>query len=345
MDSPRLSRRTPTEKTGPAPSPRGVPWPSSPSACSATRCCARRPQPVTDFDKELRTLVKDLDRDDAGRARRRPRRARRSASACASSPTTSTTTLGHLVNPMPRPVRRASRTARRAACRSPGSPSTPPRALRVVAKGFEHARRAGRPRGQRAAGPLHPARDRPPRRRPVHRPARHGPSASSRMKAIREAEWAGGSHADGQGQPARDLRPGAVARVRLVFAGTPATSPSRRSRRCSTRPGTRWSPWSPGPTRPPGAAGARAPVAGRRAGPTRPASRCCSRRRPREPEFLDRLRALAPGLLPGRRVRRAGARRPRSTSRGTAGSTCTSRCCPPGAAPRRCSTPSWPATR
>ena len=38
-------------------------------------------------------------------------------------------------------------------------------------------------------------------------------------------------------------------------------------------------------------------------------------------------------------------RRPRSTCRGTAGSTCTSRCCPPGAEPRRSSTRSWPATR
>ena len=35
----------------------------------------------------------------------------------------------------------------------------------------------------------------------------------------------------------------------------------------------------------------------------------------------------------------------RSTSRRTAGSTCTSRCCPPGAAPPRCSTRSGPATR
>ena len=37
-------------------------------------------------------------------------------------------------------------------------------------------------------------------------------------------------------------------------------------------------------------------------------------------------------------------RRRRSTSRRTAGSTCTSRCCPPGAGPRRCSTRSCTAT-
>ena len=67
--------------------------------------------------------------------------------------------------------------------------------------------------------------------------------------------------------------------------------------------------------------------------------------RPREPEFLAAARRARPRLLPGGRLRRAGAAAPRSTSRGTAGSTCTSRCCPPGAARRRCSTRSWPATR
>ena len=67
--------------------------------------------------------------------------------------------------------------------------------------------------------------------------------------------------------------------------------------------------------------------------------------RPRDPEFLARLRELAPDCVPGRRLRRAdpagGAGRPART----AGSTCTSRCCPPGAARRRCSTRCWPATR
>jgi methionyl-tRNA formyltransferase len=38
-------------------------------------------------------------------------------------------------------------------------------------------------------------------------------------------------------------------------------------------------------------------------------------------------------------------RRPRWVCRGSAGSTCTSRCSRPGVAPRRCSTRSWPATR
>ena len=45
----------------PRPRPEAVsPCRSSTSASSATPCCARRAEPVVDFDKELRTLVKDL---------------------------------------------------------------------------------------------------------------------------------------------------------------------------------------------------------------------------------------------------------------------------------------------
>ena len=98
---------------------------------------------VVDFDKELRQLVKDLDRHDARRAGRRARR--------------------------PADRRRAARLhlLRRRRARPPGQPrastsptdvqdgpegclSFPglrfdtPRALRVVAKGCEHVRRAGR---------------------------------------------------------------------------------------------------------------------------------------------------------------------------------------------------------
>jgi methionyl-tRNA formyltransferase len=51
--------------------------------------------------------------------------------------------------------------------------------------------------------------------------------------------------------------------------------------------------------------------------------------RPRDEDFLARLREIGPDCCPGSP----------STSRPTAGSTCTSRCCPPGAAPRPCSTP------
>ena len=84
------------------------------------------------------------------------------------------------------------------------------------------------------------------------------------------------------------------------------------------------------------------PVAGARRGARHRGA--APRRAPRTPASSTRLRELAPdacpvvaygGLIPPRRARRAGR---------TAGSTCTSRCCPPGAAPRRCSTRSWPAT-
>ena len=50
-------------------------------------------EPVVDFDKELRTLVKDLQRPCSTRPGPAWRR-RRSASACGSSPTTSTTSSG-----------------------------------------------------------------------------------------------------------------------------------------------------------------------------------------------------------------------------------------------------------
>ncbi len=66
--------------------------------------------------------------------------------------------------------------------------------------------------------------------------------------------------------------------------------------------------------------------------------------KPKDPDFLERLREIAPDCCP---VVAYGALLPASpwTSRRTAGSTCTSRCCPPGGGPRRCSTPSWRATR
>lgn len=60
--------------------------------------------------------------------------------------------------------------------------------------------------------------------------------------------------------------------------------------------------------------------------------------RPRDPEFLDRLRELAPDCVP---VVAYGALVPPPPWRSpdTAGSTCTSRCCPRGVAPHPCSTP------
>jgi len=67
--------------------------------------------------------------------------------------------------------------------------------------------------------------------------------------------------------------------------------------------------------------------------------------RPREPEFQERLRRLAPDCVP---VVAYGALVPPSAlgdTQATAGSTCTSRCCPPGGAPRPCSMRCCTATR
>ena len=68
-------------------------------------------------------------------------------------------------------------------------------------------------------------------------------------------------------------------------------------------------------------------------------------KRPRDEDVRGPADRDRPRLLPGGGVRGPAAAARCSTSRRTAGSTCTSRCCRPGAVPRRCSTRSWPATR
>ena len=60
--------------------------------------------------------------------------------------------------------------------------------------------------------------------------------------------------------------------------------------------------------------------------------------------MTERIRALAPDLGVDRRLRRTGARAAAHRCRASAGSTCTSRCCRAGAAPRPCSAPSSRAT-
>ena len=166
------------------------------------------------------------------------------------------------------------------------------------------------------------------------------------MKAIREAEWSGRPTPPVKVSPHATARPRglSVAPMRLVFAGTPAVARARAARRCSTprhevvavvtRPDA---PGRPRPARwrqsPVGASAAERRRRGAQAGArraTRSSWSGCARSRPTAARSSPTARWC---------------RRPRSTSRGTAGSTCTSRCCPPGAARRRCSTRSWPATR
>ena len=82
-------------------------------------------------------------------------------------------------------------------------------------------------------------------------------------------------------------------------------------------------------------------VAGGRSAPSELGVPVLKPAHPRDPDFQDALRDAGPGLLPGGRLRRAAAAaRARHPAR-TAGSTCTSRCCRPGAVPPRCSTRCW----
>ena len=141
---------------------------------------------VTDFDKQLRTLVKDLqdtmlDAPGAGLAAPQIGVGLRVFTYWVDG------VLGHLVNPVARPLRRG-------AGRPRGLPQHPRPHLRHEARalgrrqGPEHVGRAGRARGHGAARPLRPARDRPPRRHPLRRPL--DPEARREaMRAIREAEW------------------------------------------------------------------------------------------------------------------------------------------------------------
>ena len=162
---------------------------------------------VVDFDKELRLLVKDLedtmlDAPGAGLAAPQIGVGLRVFTYWVDGE------LGHLVNPvLDLSDRRAGRPG--------GLPVLPGLWLRhpaCAARRGQGQNMHGEPvdaRGHRAARAVHPARDGPPRRHPLRRPA--GPRARREaMRAIREAEWAGEQAARGADQPALDLRPGDV---------------------------------------------------------------------------------------------------------------------------------------
>ena len=98
--------------------------------------------------------------------------------------------VGHLVNPS-LDLSEEQQDGPEGCLSIPGLAFDCRRALSVVATGFDHARRAGAHRGLRTAGPGHPARDRPPRRRPVPRPARPRGAQGRRCGPIRESDWFG----------------------------------------------------------------------------------------------------------------------------------------------------------
>ena len=240
--------------------------------------------------------------------------------------------IGHLINPV-LDLSDEEQERRR------GLPVGPRPRLRHPARdarrrqGHQHARRAGDHRGHRAAGPVRPARDRPPRRDPVHRPARHrdpqgGHEGHPRGRVVRR------SPAPGQGQPA----PHRVSARLAVRCGSsspaPPRPPSRRCARCSspTARGRRRGHPAGRPVR------SRPHAARRRRSATLAAEHGIEVLKPdasARPRVPRRLRELAPDCCPvvayGALRAARGARR----SRATAGSTCTSRCCPAwrGAAP------------
>ena len=323
-----------------AAAPGAAPWPSSRSGCSATRCCAPRRVPVDGLRQGAAAAGRGPHRHHARGARRRAGGAadRRRAAGV------------HLVRrrrarppgqPGARPVRGGAGRPRGLPVDPGPRPSTARRALRVVATRLRHARRAGHASRATSCWPG----------RSSTRPTTSTACCSSTGSTAETRKR--GDEGDPRGRVVR-RRAARPSRSRPHPTTASASDAGRlrghaRSRRCprsrrSPPAGTSWSAWSPGPTRRP-AAGRRlvaSPVAQRAEELGVPVLKPEPPARPGVPGRAGRAGA---GLLPGRRLRRAAARSARSTSRRTAGSTCTSRCCPPGAAPRRCSTRCGPATR
>ena len=327
---------------------RSVPVQPDPAVRRSGAAHARRAG--DDFDKELRTLVADLTEtmlDAPGVGLAAPADRRRAAGVHLPRATAS---AGHLVNPELRPLGDEEQDGAEGCLSIPGLAFDCRRRLQ---RGRARASTCTASRSRSRAASCWPAAS---STRPTtwtaccsstgstRRPARR------RWRAIREAEWFGGppplvkvsphrcSAKPGDalrpslGRPAMRLRlRGHTRRRRPVAASALLASPARGGR--GADPAGR-------PGRPRAAAGRVARSA-----------RCADEAgiagadpaRPRDPEFLAALRELAPDCCP---VVAYGALlpRPRWTSRGTAGSTCTSRCCPPGAARRRCSTRSGTAT-
>ena len=231
---------------------------------------------------------------------------RRSASGCGSSPGTSRARSGTWSTPCSTCPRRPQDGAE--GCLSiPGLSIDCRRALSVVAQGFDMYGEPVTDRGQRAAGAGDPARDRPPRRRAVPRPARPGePQAGDegdpRVRVVRP-----GRRPDDQGLAAPDRRARSVRRLmRVVFAGTPEVALPALDAVAGLR-ATSWSGWSPARTRRPGAAAGwrrrRSRERGR--GARRPGAASPSTRATRTSR--TRCARSRPDCLPGRRLRRAAA--------------------------------------
>ena len=127
--------------------------------------------PVTTFDAELRKLVADLTdtmHDEGGAGLAAPQLGvglRVFTYDCDEF-------SGHLVNPTFDVVGDEEQDGPEGCLSIPGLSWDCRRHLHVVARGWNEHGEPVDDRGQRAAGALHPARGRPPRRRAVRRPAR-----------------------------------------------------------------------------------------------------------------------------------------------------------------------------
>ena len=236
------------------------------SASSATRCCAPPPPRSSTSTSSCGVLVKDLedtmlDAPGAGLAAPQIGVGLRVFTYWVDG------VLGHLVNPVPRPLRRR-------AGRPRGLPVHPGSGVRHQARpvgrgqGAEHARRARRRSRAPSCSP-----------RCVQHETDHldgilfvdrlDPEARREaMRAIREAEWFAGRPARGADQPALHLRPGDVSESRLRRhprgGGARASMPSR-PRATSSSASSR------GPTRRRAAAGVSRP---RRSGAAPRSSAC-----------------------------------------------------------------------
>ena len=262
---------------------------------------------VTTFDKELRKLVKDLtdtmlEAPGAGLAAPQLGVSLRVFTYDVDDE------IGHLINPV-LDLSEEMQEGDEGCLSVPDLAFNTRRSMRVVAKGMNMHGEPVVHRGHRAARPLHPARDRPPRRHHVHRPARRrdaqgGHEGHPRGGVVRPAR------APGEDLAALDLLAlalGGCRTVRLVFAGTPEVALPSLARPASPR-STRWSRSSRVPTRPPAAAARcrRRPVAALAA---EHGIEVLKPEKPRDPDFLARLRRARARLLPRRRLRRARAAR------------------------------------
>ena len=258
---------------------------------------------VVDFDKELRRLVADLTDTMLEAPGRRPRRAadRRRAAGLHLERRRRGRPPGQ---PAARPVRGAPGRPRGLPVASPELTFDCRARCRWSPTASTCTASRSPSRARELPGPGDPARDRPPRRRAVRRPARpRGPQ--------------GGDEGDPR---VRVVRPGAAARSRSPRtppAGSGSSSDARRLRRHPRGGRCPRSTRSPPPPRagrrrhPPRRARRPRPQAGRQPGrpsaPRSSACRCSSPSTRATRSSRRRCAALRPGLLPGGRVRRAAA--------------------------------------